>query len=405
MATAMILISVFVANSANTDAATGWTTHHYYYNCNDQLCRCPSWATSNCNIHVHTCINGFTTVDQADGGTRDVCYDNPRLVATIAPGQTMGMDSILSGIDCTYTQVDLNRPEDSSIIGFYGAATFEWTDWSICDQEGEPPTPPPPPTSQCPYDSTQARVHENVSKPWVKDLTLKNCPTSVIVGAFHDHTGQFANDTVIQVVGPNMNLTLGNEAIFATGATGTYTVYAKTKIPGTNNFYSEPACNAKATVTCAKAEPEDDDTDPDFEVSKIATNEDGAYDIGDLVDFRVTIENTGEETLNTISFRDVFDSNYLELLRITGHSPSNPGGIDMTDAFSLSQNGTLVTLSNTDITSLLGNLPINQTIYLDFEFRAVNPSSRACNDVFASANGLSEEQARDCVGITISTDL
>ncbi len=269
-----------------------------------------------------------------------------------------------------------------------------------CDVGGNGGNPPPS-NSSCPYSSTQVRVHQTSTDPWMEDLNLI-CGQQFIVGSFHDNTGQFANDTDIQVVGPNINITgAPNGAIFQTQAQGTYTIYVKTKIPGTNDYFSEPECAAKTTVICSLNE----DKNPNFTITKIATNNFGPYDINDIVNFRVEIKNTGDVSFSQISYRDVFDNRFLQFISATGISPSNPNGINISNRFNFSNNGNIITFTLDDLTNVLGDLGASQSIYIDFSFRTLSASNSVCNDAFANPNGLSEKQARDCVGIIISTDL
>jgi len=194
---------------------------------------------------------------------------------------------------------------------------------------------------------------------------------------------------------------LSNEGSFLVSSPGTYTVSVSTRNPS-GGFYPEAACNATTTVSCSAIPV---DLNPGFTIEKVATNDDGPYDIGDLVNFRVTIRNTGETTLNNIAYRDVFDHRYLEFVSVRGTSPANPAGIDMTDSFTKSVSGNITTFTNPDITVQLGDLGVGQSIVFNYVFRARLANNRACNDVFASANGLPEEQARDCIGVIIRTDM
>ncbi len=253
----------------------------------------------------------------------------------------------------------------------------------------------------CPYESTQARVHQNTQSPWQENLQLI-CGQQFIVGSFHDNTGRFANDTEIRVVGPNMNFNNApNGAVFQTEDPGTYTIYVRTRIPGSSDFYTESACNAQTTVVCSTNNGEA----PSFTISKLATNNDSPYDIGEIVNFRVEITNTGNITLSEIAYRDVFDNRFLRFVSAVGISSNNPNGVNLTNHFNFTNSGHITTLSLNDITQLLGDLSAGQSIYIDFSFIALSASARACNDAFANPAGLSEEQARACVSIIVSTDL
>lgn len=56
--------------------------------------------------------------------------------------------------------------------------------------------------NSCAYGSTQARVQRDSSLAWSQSLTVWE-GESFNVGSFHNHTGQFAHDTLLRVDGPN----------------------------------------------------------------------------------------------------------------------------------------------------------------------------------------------------------
>ncbi|MBD3280716.1 hypothetical protein GF389_04290 [Candidatus Dojkabacteria bacterium] len=415
---AMILVSVFIYREAEVyaDACGGcpvgwecWTGASNGASPGSHFCLAPNGFSGNasypeCDINepgLRTCdgipLNpGQTTFCTQRTGNPSVCAPGNVVGCTYEGGKPCGCDMNACEQKCK------NEYADSSPGTYFTSDTCTNCHQIFkCSCVIEDITPPPPSDTGCPYNSTQARVHTSINKTWDHQLTLSSCPTSVIVGAFHDHTGQFANDTSIQVVGPGVNIGLPNEGTF-TASSGEYTVYVRTRIPGTNDYYSEPACNAEATITCQATPPE---ANPDFRITKVATNDDGAYEIGEIVRFRVQIENTGDKKLKSIAYRDVFDNRYLRLLSVRGYSPKHPAGVNMLSSFTISNEGHLTALANNDITTQLGNLKPGELMHFDYEFRATNPSNRACNDVFANPKGLSEKQARDCVGITISTDL
>lgn len=80
----------------------------------------------------------------------------------------------------------------------------------------------------CQYGSTQARVQRDITDPWKSDLTITR-GQSFNVGGFHNHTGQFGHDVVIQVVGPNWANFYGNGQNVWPPFSGQYTVYVNTR--------------------------------------------------------------------------------------------------------------------------------------------------------------------------------
>ncbi len=54
----------------------------------------------------------------------------------------------------------------------------------------------------CTYNSTQSRVQADVSQPWSSAITI-GLNGYFNVGGFHDGTGQFSDDTMLIVTGPN----------------------------------------------------------------------------------------------------------------------------------------------------------------------------------------------------------
>ncbi len=80
----------------------------------------------------------------------------------------------------------------------------------------------------CQYGSTQARVQKDVRDPWKPEITIQQGETFNI-GSFHDGTGQFANDTVLQVVGPGHIEFHQNGQAISVPQTGQYTLYVNTR--------------------------------------------------------------------------------------------------------------------------------------------------------------------------------
>jgi len=393
--------STLLYSGKDANAASGWNRIMANGSCDENTCTCPIQNVNGCKVDLHSC---------PDGLINDRCYNFVGTRANLNPGESVSVDSILSGMRCTYVQIDVNNPGEPSTWGYIGAVTLEWDDWSVCGEQPppppppEPPPPPPPPPDdkeECPYNSTQARVRLSATAGWSSSLEV-DCGNSFLVGSFHNNDlNNFANDTVIRVISPeDQNSILGNNAVYQTSAFGTYDVTVVTMKPNSDRWYPDAECIATAQVICTQDVPE-----RGFTIRKVATNDDGPYDIGDVVNFRVEIVNTGDETLTSIAYRDVFDNSFLSYVSVLAVSPAHPGGFNMTPYLARSVNGNITTLSNPDITAQLGDLAPGKLMYFDYTFVARSASNRACNDVFAKPEGMSEKQARDCVGIIISTDL
>lgn len=317
-------------------------------------------------------------------------FANDTELQVVGPGvnTTLGNEGVVTtGTAGTYTVYAKTRVSGSS--NFYSETACKAQATVTCTQSED----------VCPYNSSQARVQKDINDPWKQEMVV-NCGETFRVGGFHDATGQFANDTQIQVVGPGVNKVVGNEAVIATSAAGTYSVFLKTRVAGTSDFYPESACRAGAQVVCKSDVP----NQSGFEITKVVTNDNGVYDIGDRVNFRVEITNTGDVVLSNVPYRDVFDSRYLVLESVMG-SATRHAGENITNKFTKNLDGTLVTLTHNDLTNLLGDLRAGEKITLEFSFKANQASHSACNDAFSGPNGLSEKQARACVGIILNTDM
>ncbi len=385
-----------VQKDNNVDAATGWTRNASYPGCYEDHCECNN--ANGCDLYLHICEEW----GQHSKGGKICISPNPIKVKDMANGESVSLDSILAGIDCKYVQIDVNTPGHVPYAGDLGAITLGWTDWTVCGQQPppeQPPQQPPENPAVCPYSSTQARVQRDISDPWKPNMSV-DCGTSFRVGAFHDHTGEFAGDTQLQIVGPGFNQVLSNGGVVTTAAAGTYSVYATTRVAGTSSFYPEDACKALATVVCTQDVVEN----PGYTLTKVATNAVGSYDIGAQVRFRIVLQNTGDTTLTTIRFRDSFDSRYLTFVSAFGTSPT-VNNLNITNSLNTSVQDYMMILSNEDITTVLGDLAPGQSYSIDFTFNANRASHSTCNDVFAHPTGLTEKQARACVGIVLKTDL
>jgi len=132
---------------------------------------------------------------------------------------------------------------------------------------------------------------------------------------------------------------------------------------------------------------------PGINISKVAVNGAGPYDIGQIVPFVIRINNTGQLPYSTLSFRDTFNHSKLQLVRILNEG----NGQDISSYFTI--NNSLGTVSNNDLTVAFGDLQPNSSIGIRFEFRSLTASNWTCNDVFLVPNDQPEINAQACVAI------
>lgn len=102
--------------------------------------------------------------------------------------------------------------------------------------------------TQCQYSSTQARVQKNVKRDWTQHLYLPSLENMngryANVGSFHNHTGVFATDTVLQLTSPSGGTRrVTNASRVWLNEQGTHTLTVTTR-----NQYGN-ACTDTATIT------------------------------------------------------------------------------------------------------------------------------------------------------------
>lgn len=255
--------------------------------------------------------------------------------------------------------------------------------WHPCEDTTNPTSNPTTTTSSiqdvCPHNSTQARVRENGSADWVRELTLIE-GESFQISSFHNGTfNNYARNTRIRVKGPNdfsfacnANQNDCNEHTITNVAIGTYTVTVLTKKSG-GGTYSEPECRGTASVFV-------DDAESDFSITKTVDNNDHSYEPGDAVFFNIRIENTGEETIEQLEFIDRYDPRYLDFVSIQS------SGTDLTEHVRIvNVSGSSREVIIDDLTAYLGDLSIGEHYSLTIRFvaRAVDGSVRTVNYAIA----------------------
>ncbi|MGI5827544.1 MAG: hypothetical protein ACOX6V_00815 [Patescibacteria group bacterium] len=109
--------------------------------------------------------------------------------------------------------------------------------------------PAPRITQQCLYGSTQARVQPNIHTHWQPEITIREGET-FRVGSFHNHTGTFAHDTIMWVVGPRgQSDTVNNESVIRADTSGTYVLHVQT------THQTGTGCEAQAVVHAVETKP------------------------------------------------------------------------------------------------------------------------------------------------------
>ena len=83
------------------------------------------------------------------------------------------------------------------------------------------------PVTTCPFQSIQARVQPNIQTAWTQTLAILS-GQSVRMAGFYNSTGQIdtSGNTTLQLTGPNINQTFGNDTTLTLTTAGTYTLRA-----------------------------------------------------------------------------------------------------------------------------------------------------------------------------------
>jgi len=130
-----------------------------------------------------------------------------------------------------------------------------------------------------------------------------------------------------------------------------------------------------------------------LQIEKAAINETGSYGLGQPVIYRIRISNTGETLITSMTFRDMYNVNYLDFIRIV--DPVN--GRNITTGFTVDENIGIITIQ--DLTLLVGDFWPGRVLDLQFEFVTRRAIDTTCNDVFVNPS-FGERSARDCVRIS-----
>ena len=203
----------------------------------------------------------------------------------------------------------------------------------------------------------------------------------------------------------NANVTTGlSEKVYLTGRDLTIdALIYKTTVTVTNTPTVTPTLTPRVTAT---PQVKGEDTVFGFSVKKSITG-DATYNVGELITYKVVLENAGTEVINKINMRDVYTTNMRveAVYLVQGGTRRN-----VTTQFfannSEMESGNIVPRNPQnknellDLTDFTGDLKPGDSVTLEFIFKAVTKNSQVCNQAYASANSRSEMSSQKvCINI------
>lgn len=171
-----------------------------------------------------------------------------------------------------------------------------------------------------------------------------------------------------------------------------------TNIDGTNR------CRLPSNTSSATCQPQEV-IPPNYKIEKVLEGNQGPFNIGELVTFRVRITNIGQTTLTNVRFRDVYNSNYITY--VGGSAIKSSGGSisDINPHLTLKINGE-IQIANVASSSVLGSIAPGNYYEFTLKFIAKAPTSSTCNVGYADLPDLPEISDDACLPIkNIDTDL
>ncbi|HRN86567.1 MAG TPA: SdrD B-like domain-containing protein [Candidatus Dojkabacteria bacterium] len=149
-----------------------------------------------------------------------------------------------------------------------------------------------------------------------------------------------------------------------------------------------------------------EDTIFGFSVDKTIVG-DYKYNVGELVTYRVTLENSGTDIINKITMRDVYTTNMrVEAIylvqngtrrNVTNQFFANDSEMESGNILPRDSQDRTKTL---DITEITGDMNPGESATFEFIFKAHSKNSQVCNQAFASANNRSEIPSQKvCVSV------
>lgn len=141
----------------------------------------------------------------------------------------------------------------------------------------------------------------------------------------------------------------------------------------------------------------------------------GNYKVGDVIDFDVTLTNTGDTVLNDVEFGDTYDQSRLDFLSLRGRKTGS-ASIELTNRSGVNVNEVSgdIAIDNLASSNLLGVLGVGQQYVLEFRFAARAASDDSCRSgsrrvtVNYAEAVISGERLRDNAAVCIdvrSTDI
>ena len=131
------------------------------------------------------------------------------------------------------------------------------------------------------------------------------------------------------------------------------------------------------------------------------------YNVGELVTYKVTLENSGTEIINKVTMRDVYTTNMkVEAIYLVQNSTRR----NVTNQFfandSEKESGNILPRNPQDrtkpldITEITGDLKPGDSAIFEFIFKAHTKNSQVCNQAYASANDRTEIPSQKvCVAV------
>ncbi len=264
---------------------------------------------------------------------------------------------------------------------------------------------PPPPPDVCPYASTQARVQEDREHHWQPVIILQE-GDSFRIGSFHSNSGLFADDTYLEVTGPDGYFyscdgsTVDGDCngyTISNVVEGTY-ILAVNTYNNEGKFYPEIECNdtAKAII---EVEPPPPPPERGFEIEKNVRNGIHYYDVGDAIIFDIEISNIGEVVIEEMLYIDRYDSSYLRFEDINGRRERNGDLIEQDNLLDYidpsDPNGEF---RIDDLTKYLGDLGIDEKFVLEVEFTAIKETrNNQIWNVAIADDSIDQKEDRDWV--------
>lgn len=134
---------------------------------------------------------------------------------------------------------------------------------------------------------------------------------------------------------------------------------------------------------------------------------DHTYNVGELVTYKVVLENSGTQVINKVTMRDVYTTNMrVEAIylvqngtrrNVTTSFFANDSEMESGNILPRDPQDKSKTLDLTDIT---GDMNPGSVVTFEFIFKAQTKNSQVCNQAFASANDRSEIQSQKvCVTV------